>query len=93
MELEVRIGRLGAQGDGIAEGPDGPLFVSVIAEPGSDRAGLIEVLEPSPDRIAPICAHFGICGGCALQHLEDGAYLVLEALAGRGRVAVAWTRS
>ena len=65
MELEVRIGRLGAQGDGIAEGPDGPLFVpfalpgelvSVIAAPGSDRAGLIEVLEPSPDRIAPLPA-------------------------------------
>jgi len=27
MELEVRIDRLGAQGDGLAQGPDGPLFV------------------------------------------------------------------
>lgn len=50
------IGRLGAQGDGVADGPEGPLFVpfalpgelvSVIAAPGSDRAGLIDVLEPS----------------------------------------------
>ena len=99
MELEVRIGRLGAQGDGIAEGPDGPLFVpfalpgelvSVIAAPGSHRAGLIDVLEPSPDRIVPICPHLGICGGCALQYLEEGAYLawkrelVVAALRSRG---------
>ena len=27
MELEVRIERLGAQADGLAQGPDGPLFV------------------------------------------------------------------
>lgn len=27
MELEVEIGRLGAQGDGVAEGPDGSIFV------------------------------------------------------------------
>ncbi|HYK24621.1 MAG TPA: 23S rRNA (uracil(1939)-C(5))-methyltransferase RlmD [Steroidobacteraceae bacterium] len=34
-----------------------------------DEAELIEVVRPSPERTEPRCAHFGICGGCALQHL------------------------
>ena len=99
MELEVRIERLGAQGDGVAQGPDGPLFVpftlpgelvSVAAGPGEARAEPLAILEPSPERIAPVCPHFGTCGGCALQHMEARAYLawkrelVVAALASRG---------
>jgi 23S rRNA (uracil1939-C5)-methyltransferase len=37
------------------------------------RARVIEVLEPSPHRVAPRCRHFGACGGCHYQHLEAGA--------------------
>jgi 23S rRNA (uracil1939-C5)-methyltransferase len=99
MELEVRIERLGAQGDGLAQGPDGPLFVpftlpgelvKVAAEPGEPRAEALAILEPSPERIAPVCQYFGACGGCALQHMEARAYLawkreqVIAALASRG---------
>jgi len=40
-----------------------------------DEAQLVEVLEPSPQRVTPRCAHFGVCGGCALQHLEPAAQL------------------
>jgi 23S rRNA (uracil1939-C5)-methyltransferase len=40
-----------------------------------DEAELVEVLEPSPHRVAPRCAHFGVCGGCALQHLDPAAQL------------------
>ena len=36
---------------------------------GFARAVVEEVLTPSPDRIQPRCIHFGVCGGCHLQHL------------------------
>jgi 23S rRNA (uracil1939-C5)-methyltransferase len=37
-----------------------------------DEAELLDVLEPSPERIQPRCRAFGVCGGCALQHLPAG---------------------
>jgi 23S rRNA (uracil1939-C5)-methyltransferase len=33
-----------------------------------DEAELVEVIGRSPERVAPRCAHYGICGGCCLQH-------------------------
>jgi 23S rRNA (uracil1939-C5)-methyltransferase len=40
-----------------------------------DEALLVEILSASPDRVTPACAHFGICGGCSLQHLSPAAQL------------------
>ncbi len=34
-----------------------------------DEAKLHAIVSPSPDRVVPGCEHFGVCGGCALQHL------------------------
>jgi len=39
------------------------------------RAELLEVLEPSPERIVPKCKHFGECGGCHYQHMSYEAQL------------------
>jgi 23S rRNA (uracil1939-C5)-methyltransferase len=36
---------------------------------GFARAGLVEILEASPQRITPRCIHFGVCGGCHYQNL------------------------
>jgi 23S rRNA (uracil1939-C5)-methyltransferase len=43
-----------------------------------DDGELLEVLEPSAQRVVPRCAHFGICGGCALQHLAPQAQLAAK---------------
>ena len=77
------IDHVGAQGDGVATGP---LFVP-FALPGErvrvaavgDRAELLEVLSPSPDRIAPVSPQYGLCGGCALQHWSREPYLAWKA--------------
>jgi 23S rRNA (uracil1939-C5)-methyltransferase len=94
------ITRLGHRGDGIAATAAGDIYISYTlpgetAEvdnwPGHpDRRSLVRIEHPSAERIAPICPHFGTCGGCALQHWEAAHYrawkraLVVEALAQAG---------
>jgi len=97
MSAILTIARLGAQGDGVADSGSGPVFVP-FALPGErvnvalvgKRADLVSVLDPSPLRVAPACLHFTSCGGCAMQHFEEGAYrdwkrgLLVEALRAKG---------
>jgi 23S rRNA (uracil1939-C5)-methyltransferase len=78
----VSIVALGHGGDGIAETGKGRLYVPFTL-PGEtaeiERAGthgrVLRLVAESPNRVAPLCRHFGACGGCALQHMERGAYL------------------
>jgi len=42
-------------------------------ERSHDEAELLQVIEASPQRVTPGCEHFGICGGCSLQHLAPEA--------------------
>lgn len=60
-----------------------------------DEGRLVQVLEPAADRVEPRCAHFGVCGGCALQHLAPQRQLefkqrqLFEALTRIGKVTPA----
>jgi 23S rRNA (uracil1939-C5)-methyltransferase len=94
---EIDIAEMGARGDAIAETSTGPIYVP-FALPGErvrvrlagERGDLQEVVRASPERVAPVCPHFGVCGGCQLQHWALEAQSVwkreqlVRALARRG---------
>jgi 23S rRNA (uracil1939-C5)-methyltransferase len=44
-----------------------------------DEAAVVEVLHAAPERVTPRCRHFGVCGGCSLQHLDHAAQLLAKA--------------
>jgi 23S rRNA (uracil1939-C5)-methyltransferase len=89
--LTVKLEKLTYGGDALGRLSDGRAVFVPFALPGETvrvrsvnekrghvRAELIEVLEPSPDRIAPKCKHFGVCGGCHYQHLPYQAQLTAK---------------
>jgi 23S rRNA (uracil1939-C5)-methyltransferase len=93
-EASLTVVRLGARGDGIADTDEGPRYLP-FALPGErlapEAGGLPRLTSPpSPERRAPSCRHFGVCGGCAAQHMSQRLYadwkrgILLEALRQRG---------
>lgn len=87
VEAEIVVDRLGAAGDGVAEWRGAPVYapgllpgeratVRLTGKRGDGRvAEITELLDASPDRIEPPCAFAGVCGGCAVQHFREDAYL------------------
>jgi 23S rRNA (uracil1939-C5)-methyltransferase len=92
------IDHVGHLGDGVSLVEGRSLFVpytlggeTVDVAPAAgnhpDRRQLIRVEQASLERIKPFCPHFGICGGCAIQHWQAERYqawkrnLVVTALA------------
>lgn len=43
-----------------------------------DEAVALDVLRASSDRVTPRCPHFGTCGGCALQHLDESVQILAK---------------
>ncbi len=83
----ITIDRLGAQGDGIASGKDGAVYVpftlpgeTVAIARVKNHGTVMSIASASADRREPVCRHFGpdgvngTCGGCTLQHMADIPY-------------------
>ncbi|MBY0370367.1 hypothetical protein K2X33_06745, partial [bacterium] len=86
MRTEIEIEFLGPLGDGVANGPRGPVFVDRTAPGdrltvrlGRDAQGIVrgevaEVLSASRFRQPPPCPHYEKCGNCTLQHVQESFY-------------------
>lgn len=82
MKIEIELTGLTHDGRGVGVLSGKKVFVAgglpkervlaqiVNREASFDEAELIEVLHPSPERVSPQCALYGVCGGCQLQHLS-----------------------
>ena len=83
LVYEITLNNLTYGGDALGHLPDGKAVFVPFALPGERvrlrlteekrghaRAELVEVLEPSGDRVLPRCKHYTICGGCQYQHLS-----------------------
>jgi len=89
MNRVVEIVRMGHAGHGVtADGTFVPYTVpgdEVRVTQNGSHARMEGVVTPGPSRIAPACAHFGTCGGCALQMIRNTEYLAWK----RGLVVTA----
>ncbi len=51
---------------------------TVRRKPSYEIARTVDVVQPSSQRVKPRCPHFGVCGGCAMQHLEPSAQVAIK---------------
>ena len=89
-ELEASITGMGHDGRGVARIDSKAVFVggALMGERVRlrllkrhrhyDEAEVVEVLDPSPDRVEPRCRHYGECSGCSLQHLGADAQIAVK---------------
>ena len=88
--VSLTIADLAFGGEGVARFNDFVVFVPFVmvgevveaeiteVKKSFARARLVRVTQPSPERVAPACAHFGACGGCQYQHVAYPAQLRLK---------------
>src|SRR5436190_18812187 len=89
-ELSAVIQTLSHDGRGIAVVNQKTTFVSgalphetvqlkLTAERSTyNEAEVTDIITPSNERLTPACKHFGLCGGCSLQHMSDAAQLAMK---------------
>lgn len=89
-ENRVKIESLDQEGRGVAriEGKvifiEGALAGEVVSyssyrkKPSFELAQVTQIHKPSPMRVQPRCKHFGVCGGCSMQHLDARAQVAVK---------------
>jgi len=100
VEATLAFGEVGARGDAVSHHQDRPIYAPFVLAGEEarvrvlgERAEVLEIVRESAERQAPVCPHFGRCGGCQLQHWREEPYLawkrelVVRALARRGVTA------
>ncbi len=53
-------------------------YSSYRKKPSFELAQVTQIHKPSPLRVQPKCAHFGVCGGCSMQHLDARAQVAVK---------------
>ena len=53
-------------------------FVSYRKKPTYENARVERIMTPSAERVTPRCPHFGVCGGCSMQHLSAPAQVAAK---------------
>ena len=53
-------------------------YASFRRKPSYELARTLHVLKPSAERVMPRCPHFGVCGGCSMQHLDPLAQVAAK---------------
>ncbi len=86
-EIELHIDSLSNQAVGVGRHDGWVVFVPACLpgervkarifrnEKNCSHADLVEVIEPSPHRVQPVCPVYGYCGGCQYQHLDYSVQL------------------
>jgi len=97
--VELTVETIGARGDGVARDASGPIYIPFTVPGDRVRARIedargegraataIETIAPGPGRVVPPCRHFGVCGGCALQHLDAALYAETKSAVVRAALA------
>ena len=87
----LRIESLDLEGQGVGHNAEGKVVFVEGALPGEDvqvqvhrrknnweQGAMTALRRESAQRVTPGCRHFGVCGGCKMQHLQAGAQLAVK---------------
>ncbi len=88
--LEATIESLDQEGRGVAHVDGKTIFIDGALpnekvtyqaqriKPSYEVANVVELLQASSERVAPKCPHYGLCGGCKLQHMDPTAQVTAK---------------